>query len=290
MAERTKTAAAAFPAGDDSVARDIAEILAIGEARAAPPPRENPDGSITHFMAEGLRAHTVPALNPRLPDFVRQAETVVEPASFIDYVTQFKSSTAICRASLGHNRIEAVLDYHGRARETGDGAVPGRAAHSVTLLCPFDVDYAKWRGVLGRFLPQEKMIAFIEEMIHTVAAPPAADLLEAMADIQIERLVRFKSARNDRNGNIRFTYEEQDDGGTTRNGEFSLPEHVEIVVPIFQGGNPQRLTAKLRHRMDKGDLVLSLAVPGLENIEREAFRAIGEDVRSKTATPVFYVA
>ena len=75
-----------------------------------------------------------------------------------------------------------------------------------------------------------------------------------------------------------------------REGKLELPDHVEVVVPIFQGGNPVQLTAKLRHRMDKGVVAFSLIVPSIDVKEREAFRAIGEAVAKDTETPVFYVA
>lgn len=271
-------------------AAEVAALLAIGEARTVREPITNPDGSVTYFVAEGMKAVTVQALSPALPDFVTQTETMIEPKSFIDYLIQFKSPTAVCRASLGQNSIVAVLDYHGRAR-TGEalGAVPGRGKHMVTLHCPFDADYAKWRVRFGKLLDQKSVIEFIEEMIHTIGAPPAAELLEALGDIEIERVVKFKSARNDKNGNISFGYEEKD-GETSRSGQYSLPDHIVIVVPIFQGGNPIQLTAKLRFRMKDGDLTLGFAVPGIENIEREAFRSIGESVRAETDTPVFYIA
>lgn len=271
-------------------AADIAALLAMGEERAVRPPVTNPDGSVTHFIAEGIKAHTVPGLNPALPEFVSQTETMIEPKSFIDYLIQFKSPTAVCRASLGQNSIVAVLDYHGRSR-SGEAvaAVPGRGKHMATLMCPFDADYAKWRARFGKLLDQKSVIEFVEEMIHTIGAPPAADLIEALGDIEIERVVKFKSARNDKNGNISFGYEEKD-GETTRSGQYSLPDHIVIVVPIFQGGNLIQLTAKLRFRMKDGDLVLGFAVPGIENIEREAFRSIGEAVRAETDTPVFYIA
>lgn len=271
-------------------AADIAAIIAIGEDRAMPEPRTNADGSVTHFHAKDLLHFDVPALNPVLPAFVKQTETMIEPKSFIDYLIQFKSPTAVARASLGQNSIVAVLDYHGRAREADSiSAVPGRGQHVVTLSCPFDADYAKWRARFGKYLDQKAMIEFIEDMIHTIANPTAGDLLEAMGDIEIERVVKFKSARNDKNGNVSIGYEEKD-GDTTRSGVYSLPDSIDIVVPIFQGGQPQMLTAKLRFRMKDGDLAIGFAVPGLENLEREAFRKIGEAVRSETDTPVFYVA
>lgn len=283
----TKAAEAAID--PDAVLTAVAQLLGLGEARAVSDAITNPDGSVSRFVANGLEEYKTPALNPPLPDFVKQSETLNEPASFIDYLQQFGGPTRIARASLANTSIVAVLDYHGRAREGSDNAVPGRGAHQVTLNCPFDVDYAKWRKVFGKFIPQQAMVEHLEDLIHTIAEPSAAVLLEAISDIQIERQVRFKSKRNDANGNVKFSYEETDDGGSTRQGEFLLPEHVILLVPIFQGGNPVQLTAKLRIRMDKGELGIGLAVPGIENKEREAFRTIAEEVRERTQTPVFYV-
>lgn len=273
---------------------DVALLLEKGRDNAVHPPVTNPDGSITHFVGEGVHGVTVPALNPVLPDFVRQDEVMVEPKSFSAYITAFKSPTAICRASLSQNRIVAVLDYHGRAGSgEGDAAVPGRSAHVVTLNCPFDLDYQRWRPVFAgkQTMNQDELARFLEDMIHTIAAPPAGDLTEAIADLEIVRHVHFKSARNDRNGNVTIAYQELDDENVPgRDGKLTLPEHVDVVVPIFQGGNPVLLTAKLRHRMDKGVVAFSLVVPAIDVKEREAFRSIGDGVAHDTGTPVFYVA
>jgi hypothetical protein len=256
-------------------------------------PIARPDGSAVVLASEGLKLHELPALNPALAEFVKQTEEIVEPISFIDYLIQFASKTAICRASLGKHRIDAVLDYHGRAREgERDPAVPGRSAHVATLLCPFDVDYAKWRPLLtgDQVLPQKKFVEFLQDMIHTIRHPAASDLIEIAQDLSIDRIVRFRSAVNDRSGNVRFTFDEQDEGGGPHNGEFTLPEHVDLVLPIFQGGDTYELQPRLRYRMEGGNLVLGLKLPGIETKEREAFRKIGETVREKTKVPVFYVA
>lgn len=269
---------------------DVGALLALAEERAVKGPFATADGGMLYVIPDGMKTVPVAPLDAALPGFVTQAETMVEPASFIDYLIKFKSSTAICRASLSERRVVAVLDYHGQARmgET-DAAVPGRGKHVVTLSCAYDDDYAKWRKVLGGYLGQQEMITFIEDMIHTIAEPAAADLLEAFSDVEIERAVKFKSRRNDKNGNVTFTYEEVD-GETKRIGSFTMPDHVTIVAPIFQGGIAVALVAKVRVRMEKGDLQIGLAVPGLSVLERDAFRSIGESVREKTATPVFYTA
>lgn len=275
-----------YARGDVEVALDAVSGTYVSK------PHKLPDGGEVIFVGDGLKAERIAPLDAILPARVTQAETVVEPASFIDYVTQFKSTTAICRASLGRNNITAVLDYHGRARETGDGAVPQPLSHTVTLQCPFDLDYAKWRAVFGNGLGHQAFAELLEDMAHTIAEPAIAELMDAINDLKIDRQVRFKSGRNDRNGTVQFTYEEVDTEGkpSAAGGRLNLPQEVKIVVSVFQGSDPVELVAKLRYRMDKGVVAFILAVPGLDKIERDQFRRIGEDVRAKTNTPVFYTA
>lgn len=247
------------------------------------------DGGTLVLRGKDLVAEKFPALNPVLPDFVTTAETVIEPASFKDYVASYKSETAICKASLGSNKIVAVLDYHGRARE-GDrlSAVPNRMAHTVTLLCPWDLDYAKWREAFGKPMDQNAFANLLEDLVHTISEPAVADLAEAIDDLRIDRAIRFKSKVNRRNGTVQFTYEETEPDGDAEGGEVRLPEVVKIVVAMFQGGELVQLDAKLRYAIDKGKVFFTLAVPGIDKLERDQFRRIGEDVRSVTGTPVFY--
>ncbi len=290
----TKTTAskgAPDPGSTSTLPDDIAELLALGGSTLVSEVFALDDGGQIVFLGKDVKSERLPALNPKLPEFVTQAETFVEPQSFSDYLIQFKSSTAICRASLGQNRIDCVLDYHGNARVKDgttdrDAAVPGRGKHTATLLCPWDPDYKKWRDILGQPIEQSDLVEFIEDMVHTISEPAAGDLIDAVGSVEISRAVKFKSARSLRNGTVQVLYTEEDgsDGSTT------MPEEIKIVTPLFQGGPTAVLTAKLRYAMDKGHLVFRVVVPGIEKEEREAFRSIGEHVRADTATPVFYVA
>jgi hypothetical protein len=272
-----------LPRGDVEVALD-----AVLESYVSPDFNLD-DGSRLVFRHRELVAERIASLNPVLPGFVTAAQTVIEPTSFKDYIIGFKSSTAICLASLGSNKITALLDYHGRAREgNAEHAVPMRLAHSVTLLCPFDLDYAKWRKVFDRPLSQGDFGNLLEDLVHTISEPAVADLQEAIDELRIDRAVRFKSGVNRRNGTVQLTYEEIEGNGENGGGKVNLPEEIKIVVPIFQGGELIELVAKLRYRMDKGVVAFIVTVPGLDKIEREQFRRIGEDVRTSTDTPVFY--
>jgi hypothetical protein len=277
----------------DEPRNEVDSYLALLAGKFVSQPFETQDGGAVVFHGRELVPHAVAPLNPVLPEFVTQTETVVEPESFKQYLIDFKSDNAICRASLGQNKIEAVLDYHGNARMgEASAAVPGRGRHVVTLLCPYDLDYAAWKKVFDKPMLQTAFGNMLDDLIHTIHEPPLADLQEAIDTLQIERSVRFQSRVNRRNGNVTFAYEEVEEGssaGTGEGGSVSLPEVVKIITPIFQGGPPVELVAKLRYRMEKGVVFFILTVPGLDKLERDHFRNIGEDVRSSTGTPVFYV-
>lgn len=96
---------------------------------------------------------------------------------------------------------------------------------------------------------------------------------------------KFKSARNLRNGTVQFIFAESEAPLVVK-----LPEIITIVTPVFQGGNPQTIDVRLRYGLDRGSLAFKLVLTGAEKLERDAFRSIGERVRTDTATPVFYAA
>lgn len=250
-------------------------------------PVSTPDGGSVVFHAMGVTAHRIAPLDATLPQRVTQAETVVEPASFVDYVNRFKTATTISRASLSRNSIEAVLDYHDKT-DGKAGAKPGATTHKATLNCPFDVDYAAWKKKFGEGLGQLEYAEFIEDMLHTIARPAGADLLDAISDLKVDRGIKFKSGLNQSNGTVKLTYEEED--ATGGGGSVSIPQEIVIVCPVFQGTEAIQITAKLRYRLDRGAIKFVIAVPGLPKIERDEFRKIGEDIRTSTETPVFYTA
>lgn len=266
---------------------DVKELLELGGAVVVGEPIENPDGSLTIFVGKDVKPHQIAALNPKLPDFVRQSETFIEPDSFIAYLTKFKTKTAIVRASLKATQFVAVLDYHGDSRAETDGAVPGRGAHVVTLDCPWDPDYAKWRKLFDMPIEQDSLLEFIEDVIHTIGAPLAGDLIDAISNVEINRESKFKSVRNLRNGTVQFTYAEEERGDAI---VVKMPDTISVVTPIFQGAGSLQLDVKLRYHLDKGALFFKLVLPGREKLERDGFRTIGAKVTEKTGTPVFYGA
>lgn len=277
-----------FPLDVSSLPADVFELISMGGEILVSDPVSRPDGGVTYFIGKDIKEATIPALNPVLPDFVSQAETFVLPDSFIAYLTKFKTDTAIVRAVPTASKFVAVLDYHGDARKDArESAVPGRCAHIATLMCPWDPDYAKWRGIFDKHIEQGDLLEFIEDVIHTIGAPLAGDLIDAISNVELDRETKFKSVRNLRNGTIQLTYAESERGSTA---VVAMPDTITVITPIFQGGMALQLEVKLRYHLEKGVLMFKLALPGREKIERDGFRTIGDDVQASTSTPVLYAA
>lgn len=254
-------------------------------------PINQQNGSQVIFAANGLQRHEIAALNPTLPDEIAGALTFIEPASLIGYTNLYKRSSAICLAYPGALAFIVRLDYHtpnsGELVEAG----PATNKHTAQLDTPYDPDYAKWKQVFGTLIPQESFATFIEDMAHTIITPDAGRLQEIVLDLQVHRNVAFKSAINQRDGTAKLQFEEEDaNGGATSQGDIILPSSIVLTMPVFQGGQPIEITAKLRYRLERGVLRFLIVPPGLEKIERDEFVAIGDTIKEACDIPVFYSA
>lgn len=106
------------------------------------------------------------------------------------------------------------------------------------------------RSIVDREAARVEYAEFIEDMLHTIARPAGADLLDAISDLKVDRGIKFKSGLNQANGTVKLTYEEED--ATGGGGIVSIPQEIVIVCPVFQGTDPIQITAKLRYRLDPG--------------------------------------
>lgn len=246
--------------------------------------------------AGGMREVAVPALNPVAPDFITGSETFNEPDSLVTYLQAFDTETTLVIADLAGRKFVAQIDYHDR-----NG--PHLNRHHATLLTPYDDDYAAWRTVIGKEIPQAEFGNWFEDMLHTVAQPSEdelqaiddgrpvrtglvspADLLDMLNSIQIQRDVAVKSVVNQRDGTIKMRYEETDAA------DILLPREVLLQMPVFAGTPEINLLAKLRYAVKPGTgaVVFKWAIPGLPNIERNEFRKIGNDIADRASVPVLY--
>ncbi len=253
------------------------------------------DGRDVIFHASrdgGMVPVFVEPLDKPLPDRITASETFIEPDSLIAYIEAFRRPEMIAKASLSNRTIVVVLDYHTPV-ETPEGgtltlpAEVGAGTHKATLDCLFDPDFAKWKALFDKPIPQEAFGDLVEDMIHTIADPAAAELITAVRDIEIDRVSKIKSKINKRDGTTNLILEEVDTAKTT---SYSIPTAVTLAVPVFQGGPLVGIMCYLRYSIDQQGLKFKLVPPGLEKTIRDEFRRIAEEVRRDTSVPIYYTA
>lgn len=296
---------ASHSAPRSAVTADAASLIALAQSTMLSDIIELEDGSGIAFVSDGnggLRREAIPALNPKLPDFIVGNATFNEPRSMMEYINRFKLSGAIVIADLAQRRFKAMLDYHERGGHAGlMEPTTKHNKHSATLLTPYDEDYAAWKAILTKEIPQAEFGIWFEDMLHTVYVPnddeledvgtknaragliDPGELLDMLNTINIHRNVAVSSVVNNRDGTIKVRYEEEDAP------EVMLPRDVLLSMPVFAGTERILLLAKLRYRVAQGGAVFfKWAIPGLPNIERFEFRKIGDDIVERANVPVLY--
>ena len=262
----------------------IQSALAAGAGLAEPDALTLPGGRVGYIVPKGFEIAQFEPVNAQLPEHVIASPVFEDTASFIEYVNRFKGKETAVFASLEKNTMQAVIDYH--AASGGEVALPDRCKHTATHDFPFSVPWARWRDIDGEPLTQHDLGLFLEEMLYTIAAPAGAGLLELASELRIDRQVKFKSGTRLQSGANSLAYEEEDEA-SGRSGKMEVPDGITIACPVFMGGARRTFEAKLRYRLNRGDIKFVLAIINRLEGEQAAFAEAVEGVGNATGCPVF---
>lgn len=221
------------------------------------------------------------------PRYIKQTVTIETADSLVDYVNRFKVEETMLFAEISSNRIVALIDYH--ASSSADVAIEHRAdhvAHRVKMELPFSEEWQLWTKISGRLMPQLEFARFIEENGADIRAPDAAELLEAVRDLQAHRKVNFIKAVRTSSDNETFEY--QDETKATTKGGIELPTKFKLGIPVYFGEGDTELFAFLRWKVDEGALTLGIQLHRVEHVRQAVFKQIVNDVASRAACPVVF--
>lgn len=216
------------------------------------------------------------------PRYIKQAVTVQSKDSLVEYVNRFYSAQhSMLFANIEANAIIAVLDYHaeGKAEHT---------AHRATLILPFSEEWRLWTAISGHLKPQLEFARFLEENGADVRAPDAADLLEAVRDLQAHRKVNFIKAVRTSSDNENFEF--TDETKATSKGGIELPTKFKLGLPVYFGEPETELYAFLRWKIDaeQGGLALGIALHRVEHVRQAVFKQIVTEISERTSCPVVF--
>lgn len=222
--------------------------------------------------------NAMPVLPPKRID---QQVTLQTADALVAYVERFKSvvGNSLMFADIEQSRIVAALDYHGADE-------PSLVTHKGTLQLAFSEEWKTWTSIDGKMQQQLDFARFIEECAPDIHAPPAADLLEAVRDLQARRTVNFIKAVRTSADNECFEYTDNTEARTK--GDLELPTKFVLYLPIYFGEPPTEVHAFLRWKLDDGKLLLGIKLHRAEHVRQAAFQAIATAVAERTGVDVVY--
>jgi len=221
------------------------------------------------------------------PNRVRTKQTFVDPKSLAAYLTRFTAEArewgegAFLTVDYKAANIGAVLGY-------SDRFSLNHHDHVATYQAQVGRKFQKWREMCGKAHTQVALALFLESRAVDVMKPDAADIMEMVLKFEATKTVDFKSSTRLSDGARQFVYVED----TQQRGSFTLPDHIVILVPVYEGLEPQPVKIWLRYRIEDAKLRLVLEVHDEDEVMRQAFERCVDAFLSeapKGSKPVLHI-
>lgn len=208
-----------------------------------------PSGYRVECLDEAIRE----ALEAPAPHRQTGTRTLLDADSFIRFVKPYVEA--------GH---DVGLFYHvepsPRFTAILNAAKPGTTSHEdhrAVYNAPLSREWLTWTQASGKGLSQQAFALFIETNLLDIVAPTGAEMLELATNFQAKKNVNFASGIRLQNGQHQLTYEEKIESKAGERGQLSIPDEIQILVPVFEGSTVGfQMTAKFRYRIEDGKLYM----------------------------------
>lgn len=223
------------------------------------------------LVPEGYRLEDLEHLHAA-PRRIKQHIELRSAQSFIDYVERFSDDGATVFCDLKGQKFSAILDYHKEAdiARWGD--------HRATYNCPVDTRWKLWTAHNGKAMNQVDFARFIENNLPDIVQPSGADMLNVSRSLQAKKKIDFKSDQTLSNGDIQFTYNEQTTGSA---GQMEIPQEFTLGIPVYEGGAKYELKARLRYRINEGQLAMWYDLLRPERLLEDAFNELSAHIKKE---------
>lgn len=264
-------------------ARTREAVIAELGARASQPIKV--EHGAKYLVEDGAGTKTVITVDP-LPKHAERAvneRTVTNAESFIAYVNRHGDGQTEIWADQTRSRVVGVIDAHGGVDDEIDRF--GHEKHRVTLALEHTPSWSAWVGAQG-LKRQVDFAEHVEEYAENVVKPSSAELLEIAQTLQGARKAEFTSGQRLSNGEVQFRYVEDVQGKAGKNGDLTIPEEFELGLAPYMGGSAYKVIAKLRWRLESGNVLIGYKLIGLDRILEDAFMEMVGDITEGVEFPV----
>lgn len=243
----------------------------------------NDDAAPFIVLAGGYQAHDLEKTLER-PIRKRGAVTMNDAASFIDYFKLHQAASRIY-GQVEPPKFVAILNDH-RKDEAGWGD------HRAQYNCPISKEWKEWKSFSGAPRDQIAFSEFIETHTQDIISstndePTGAMMLEVATSFKAQKKVNFASGQRLDNGQVDFVFQEEIQGSAGAKGHIKVPERFFIGIPVFEGGAPYRIEAKLRYRLKDGALSMWFDLVRDHKVQEAAFMDIWNEIAAATSCTIW---
>jgi uncharacterized protein YfdQ (DUF2303 family) len=215
----------------------------------------------------GYLIHSLEEFQER-PNRIYENRVFADVTSLAGYLGRFETDDSVGFASASSRSINVVIDYHTAEEGSGGDALPSHGDHLAGFRARYSEPYKAWRDLHSKGGIRQKAAGeFLEDRAQDVKRPEPADIMDMVMNFEALKKVDFKSSTRLRDGSVQFVYVEE----TEARGQVTVPEHLTLFVPVFDGMDPQEIRVRIKFRIEEGRLLFAFEIHDIQTLEDEAF-------------------
>jgi len=144
-----------------------------------------------------------------------------------------------------------------------------------------------WLDIDGKALTQVQFAEFLEDNAGAIVSPDQADVVEVARTLQAKKDVQWKSGQRLQDGTVDLVFNETIQAKAGERGDLSVPETLVLRFPLWEGCEPEDFKARLRYRINDGQLVFVVRFLGLDGRKRAILKDLAGAVEHRTELTVF---
>jgi uncharacterized protein YfdQ (DUF2303 family) len=225
------------------------------------------------------------------PRRVRATAAVDDLASFIAYIERNTAAQPATTVWCKTDPVDGALRFLAILNDNEDEQdLAGWRDHRCAFEPRKSVEWLRWKAADRKQFSQLEFAAFLEDNRVDIATvdglPTGAQMLELALNMEATQDVRFKSAIRLASGGVQLQFVQDDDAQTL--ARMQLFERFAIGIPVFWGGAPYRLDARLRYRVRDGRAVFWFELERADRVFDAAAATLIEQVREQSGVPFFF--
>lgn len=260
---------------DSATGQTAAEVIRDLAQETVAPVELEP--GVIYAFAFGNQVHRVDLTGDEYldePKRKRGTVTVTDVDSFVTYYEKHADPDTEVYADQAQNQVTAILDAH---RPT----VARFGQHRLMLQLKHSQSFLDWYTKSSNPFGQVAFAEWIEDHLPDIVSPSGAELLEIAQTFHATSKTAFKSGTILSSGQRQLVWDETVAATAGAAGKLTIPEAFTLGLEIYEGVRNaegkrvlDQLTARLRYRINNGDLSMIYVLNRPADAVRAAFDAV----------------